>query len=178
MDTAATGQWLTGEAETVVDSKGRVSVAQQLRKGFGQTAAVLYWPKDRILLMPLENFDKLVKMLAPHMSMDTAAGVRSFFNPKAQQDRRFFFGKKLDLDFDAQGRLTIPQHLRIEKNMQPETPVTLIGAGSYVELLPTRTYLLTDCAQWEESGGYENLFSDLPAPPDPQWPSGGAEGDG
>jgi division/cell wall cluster transcriptional repressor MraZ len=166
---AATGQWLSGEAETVVDSKGRVSIAQQLRKGFGQTAAVLYWPKDRLLLMPPENFDKLVEMLAPHMSTDTATGVRSFFNPKAQQDRRFFFGKKIDLDFDAQGRLTIPQNLRQDKNLNPETPVMVIGAGRYLELLTKKTYL-ADCALWEAAGGYENLFSDLPPLTDPQLP--------
>jgi MraZ protein len=162
-------QWLSGEAETAVDAKGRVVVAQQLRRGFGETAAVLYWPKDRLLLMPPENFDKLVEMLAPHMSIDTPSGVRSFFNPKAQQDRRFFFGKKLDLDFDPQGRLTIPKPLRDEKGLHPEAPIVLIGSGRYVELLTKQRYL-ADCARWEEAGGYENLFSDLPPLPSTNQP--------
>lgn len=165
-----TGQWLSGEAETTVDVKGRVVVSQQLRKGFGNTVSVLYWAKDRLMLMPPENFDKLVDKLAPNLSLDSSEGVKNFFNSKNRQDRRFFFGKKVDLEFDPQGRLTIPKSLRDDKDLYPTVDVVLVGCGDYVELLAKKHYL-ADCARWEAAGGYENLFSDTPPLPDPlSWP--------
>ena len=97
-------------------------------------------------------------------------GVKNFFNPKARQDRRFFFGKKVDLEFDPQGRLTIPKNLRDDKDLYPTVEVVIVGCGDYVELLAKKHYL-ADCARWEAAGGYEKLFSDTPSLPDqPQSP--------
>jgi DNA-binding transcriptional regulator/RsmH inhibitor MraZ len=101
--------------------------------------------------------------------------VRSFFNSKTRQDRRFFFGKKVDLEFDPQGRLTIPKNLRDDKDLYPTVDVVLVGCGDYVELLAKKHYQ-ADCARWEAAGGYEKLFSDNPPLPDyPQSPDN-AEG--
>jgi MraZ protein len=151
---------LEGRHETGIDDKGRVGLIAKFREHFGETVTVLKW-KDHLMIMTPEKFEKLVGFVADRLSFDNQQGIKNFFNPKLQRDRRYFFGNKFDLAFDAQGRLTIPKTLRDSVNLYSD--VVWNGCGEYVELWSKKDWD-ADCAQWEQAGGFDNLFEDPPAP--------------
>ena len=151
-----------GRHETGVDDKGRVGLIAKFREHFGEAVTVLKW-ENHLMVMTPQNFEKLVGFVGERLSFDSAAGVKNFFNPKLQRDRRYFFGNKFDLGFDAQGRLTIPKTLRDSVDLYSE--VVWTGCGEYLELW-AKKHWDADCARWEQDGGFDKLFEDSPAPAD------------
>jgi len=139
-----------------MDDKGRVGVVARFREKFGEAVTVLKW-ENHLMVLPPEHFERLAGYVAKRLSLNSEAGVKNFFNPKLQRDRRYFFGNKFDLSFDAQGRLTIPKTLRDSCDLYAE--VVWNGCGDYLELWAKKHYD-ADCAQWEQAGGFDNLFGD------------------
>ena len=155
------GQSLFGQHEASVDSKGRVSLARNLRQQFGDEAVVLKWDRHLKVMTP-ENFEKVVGTVMSRLSFSSGKGAGNFFDPKMQRDRRAFFGNKFELSLDSQGRMALPKNLRVAMNLYED--VVWVGCGEYVELWSLKDYE-ADCARWEESGGFEQLFNG-PAPPE------------
>ena len=151
-------QQLSSQHETSCDAKGRIGLPQHFRKHLGDEVTVLKW-KDHLMVIHPDNFEQLAGFVGQRLSLSNAEGVRNFFNPKARRDRRYFFGNKFDLSFDAQGRLTIPKTLRDSLDLYSD--VIWVGCGDYVELWAKKHYT-DDCARWEEAGGYDELFADEP----------------
>ena len=168
-------QELSSQHETTIDAKGRVGLPQYFRKHLDEDVTVLKW-KDHLMVIYPHNFERLVGFVGQRLSLSSSEGVKNFFNPKARQDRRYFFGNKFDLNFDAQGRLTIPKTLRDSLDLYSD--VIWVGCGDYVELWAKKHYM-DDCARWEEAGGYDELFADEPPPNNPsaQLDGFGDEGD-
>ena len=168
------GVMLGGQLESVVDPKGRLAMPQHFRRHFGETVTVLRWDHCLMVLGP-ENFEKIARHVASRQTLSTAQGIRSFFDQKAQRDRRHFFGSVYELNFDAQGRLTIPKGLRDSHDLYSE--VMWVGCGEYVELWAMKHWV-ADCARWEEAGGYREMFADPPLPEIPSAPERGSEDEG
>ena len=154
-------QMLHGQHEASVDSKGRVSLARQMRQNFGDEAVVLKWDRHLMVMSP-ENFDRIVGTVLNRLSFSSGEGAGNFFDPKIRRDRRAFFGNKFELSFDGQGRLALPKNLRVAMNLFED--VVWVGCGEYVELWSQKDYE-ADCARWEGSGGFELMFNS-PAPPE------------
>jgi division/cell wall cluster transcriptional repressor MraZ len=151
---------LEGWHETGVDEKGRVGLLQKYREHFSEAVTVLKW-QNHLMVMTPGNFDKLAGFIAEKLSFDRTEGIKSFFSPKVQRDRRYFFGNKFDLSFDAQGRVTLPKALRDSCDLYSE--VVWNGCGEYLELW-AKKHWVADCAEWEQAGGFDNLFEGTPAP--------------
>lgn len=143
-----------------IDTKGRVSLMQPYRERFGDEATVLKW-KDHLRVFTRENFEKIGGFVESRLSFDSDQGLKSFFDPKVQNDRRHFFGNKYDLGLDTQGRLGIPKQLRESMGFVEE--VVWVGCGDYLELWSKPLYDV-NCVQWEQAGGFDKLFSESPAP--------------
>ncbi|MDQ3023925.1 MAG: hypothetical protein M3R04_06025, partial [bacterium] len=150
---------LEGRHETGVDDKGRVGLIAKFREHFGEAVTVLKW-ENHLMVMAPGNFEKLVGFVGDRLSFDNQQGVKNFFDPKLRRDRRYFFGNKFDLSFDAQGRLTVPKTLRDSVNLYSE--VVWTGCGEYLELWAKKEWD-ADCARWEQDGGFDKLFEDPPA---------------
>jgi division/cell wall cluster transcriptional repressor MraZ len=146
-----------------VDDKGRVGLVQRYREHFGDGVTVLKWANHLVVMKP-ETFDRVAGFVAKRLALESDEGVKSFFNPKLSRDRRYFFGNKFDLGFDAQGRLTVPKTLRDNTDLYSE--VVWVGCGDYLELW-AKKHWDADCAQWEQAGGFDRLFGDEPAPSTP-----------
>jgi division/cell wall cluster transcriptional repressor MraZ len=149
-----------GRHDTGVDEKGRVGLVQRYREHFADGVTVLKWDKHLVVMRP-ETFENVAGFVAKRLSMDSEEGVKNFFNPKLSRDRRYFFGNKFDLGFDAQGRLTVPKTLRDSVDLYSD--VVWVGCGDYLELW-AKKHWDADCAQWEQAGGFDRLFGDEPAP--------------
>lgn len=166
------GQSLYGQHEASVDSKGRISLVKAMRQHFGDEAVVLKWDRHLKVMAP-QNFEKVVGTVLNRLSFSSGQGAGNFFDPKIQRDRRAFFGNKFELSFDGQGRLALPKTLRVAMNLYEDA--IWVGCGEYVELWSLKDYE-ADCARWEESGGFEQLFNS-PAPPENS-PAPQTDGDG
>lgn len=164
-----------GQHETNIDSKGRVGLVQRYREHFKEEVVVLRW-KDHMRIFTPQKFENLAGYVAKQLSFDSEEGVRNFFNPKLQRDRRFFFGNKFEMSFDAQGRLTIPKMLRDSLDLYDE--VVWNGCRDYLELWAKKHYE-ADRAQWEQAGGFDKLFASVaPASGDPLAQDDGSGSDG
>ena len=152
-----------GRHDTGVDEKGRVGLVQRYREHFADGVTVLKWDKHLMVMTP-GNFEIVAGFVAQRLSFQSDEGVKNFFNPKLARDRRYFFGNKFDLGFDAQGRLTIPKTLRDSLDLYSD--VVWVGCGEYLELW-AKKHWDADCAQWEQAGGFDRLFGDEPAPSSP-----------
>jgi len=162
--------------DTSVDAKGRVGLAQRHREKFGPVVALLKW-NDHLIVFAPDKLEKLLGFVARRLSFDSEEGTRNFFDPKLQRDRRYFYSNMVELDFDAQGRLTIPKGLRDAVDLYSD--VVWLGCGEYAELWATKHHL-ADCARWEEAGGFDRLFGSTPPPMNPSAQDGqpGDEGTG
>ena len=165
-----------GAHETAVDKKGRVGLVSRYSEHFTNEVTVLKWENHLRVFRP-EQFEKLAGYVDERLSFNSSKGLKAFFLEKNQKDRRHFFGNKFDLNFDAQKRLTIPKTLRDGLDLYSD--VVWVGCGEYMELWAKKHYD-ADCAQWEQAGGFENLFAEPPAPTTPIAPtdSPGSDGDG
>ena len=159
---------LEGRHETGVDDKGRVGLIAKFREHFGETVTILKW-ENHLMVMAPEKFEKLAGFVGERLSFENAQGVKNFFNAKLQRDRRYFFGNKFDLSFDAQGRLTVPKTLRDSVNLYSD--VVWTGCGEYLELWAKKEWD-AECLRWESEGGFDKLFEE-PSSPEPAPEPGG-----
>ena len=115
-----------GEAQTVLDDKGRITVSRRYR----ETMSVLghaIWYMTRgfdgsIFLFPREEWQKI----------RTQAGRYSSMDAQAIDFRRMFFGSVAEVQPDRQGRMSVPQHLREHAGLDKEA--VLIGVDDHLEL--------------------------------------------
>jgi MraZ protein len=153
-----------GQHETGIDVKGRLSVLQRYREQLGENVTA-FNRGDHLVLCSPAVFEKLIGYAEKQLSFEHEQGVKSFFNPKLVRDRRYFFGNKFELSFDGQNRLTIPKTLR--ERLSYVFDVVMVGCGEYLELW-SKEKLHADCAQWEQSGGFDMMFgSETVAPSSP-----------
>jgi MraZ protein len=119
-----------GEFQTVLDDKGRITVASQLRK----TMEVLKhtdWYMTRgfdgsVFLFPQDRWDEIRKQSGGFATLDS----------RAIDFRRMFFGSVAEVRPDRQGRVQVPQHLREFAGLDAakNKEAVLIGCDDHLEL--------------------------------------------
>ena len=121
------GDQYTGEAPTSADEKGRIMVPQNLRAIMDvhdhDTWCATRGFENYIFLFHKNAWDKFLS--------DNAAAF-SGLDSRRSMLRRMFVGGMEKLKRDAQGRLSIPQHLRDYAGIEREA--VLIGCGDHLEL--------------------------------------------
>ena len=115
-----------GEAQTVLDEKGRITVSRKFRE-IMELRGDLLWYMTRgydgaIFLFPKDQWDTIRAQAAKHSSMEA----------RAVDFRRMFFGSVAESRPDRQGRMSVPAHLREHANLEKEA--VLIGCDDHLEL--------------------------------------------
>lgn len=115
-----------GEAHTVLDEKGRITVSRKFRETMEVLGHVLWYMTrgydGSIFIFPKEQWDAIRAQAARHSSMDA----------RAIDFRRMFFGSVAEVRPDRQGRMTVPPHLREHAKVEKEA--VLIGCDDHLEL--------------------------------------------
>lgn len=115
-----------GEAHTVLDNKGRVTVSRRFRETMEVLGHALWYMTrgydGSIFVFPKEEWDKIRAQASKHSSMDA----------RAIDFRRMFFGSVAEVRPDRQGRLNVPPHLRQHAGLEKEA--VLIGCDDHLEL--------------------------------------------
>jgi MraZ protein len=111
-----------GRYEHSVDEKGRMSFPARFRDSL-EGGAYLTLGFDRNLVVYTSSYLK-------HISDKVA--LMSNTDPNVRLLRRLLYSDAAMLEFDASGRILIPQHLR--EPVEITNSAVVIGAGDYIEI--------------------------------------------
>ena len=121
---------LTGEYNNTIDDKGRLSFPSKLRGAVNQNVLMITKGLDRCLwLFTSEEWAIFESKVMSNASMMKA---------KNMQVVRHFIAPAQPVEFDKNGRLSIPQSLREYANLSKDCVV--LGIAKYVELWDNATY--------------------------------------
>jgi MraZ protein len=112
----------TGEYRHTLDEKGRIAVPARFRAQLEGGAVVSRWIDGCLAIHPRTGWDDLAARVAGLPI--TSAQARLF--------QRAVFAGASEAEFDRQGRILLPAHLRAEAGLEGETLV--IGAQVRAEL--------------------------------------------
>jgi len=121
---------LTGEYNNTIDEKGRVSFPTKLRASINQNVLMVTKGSERCLwLFTLEEWESFQTKLMSNASM---------MRQKDMQIVRHFIAPAQEVEFDKNGRLSIPQSLREYAGLSKDC--TVLGIAKYVELWDASIY--------------------------------------
>ena len=121
---------LTGEYNNTIDEKGRVSFPVKLRTAVNQNVVMVTKGLDRCLwLFTTEEWDAFQTKLMSNASMMKSRSLNVV---------RHFIAPAQPVEFDKNGRLSIPQSLREYANLS--TDCVVLGIAKYMELWDSQTY--------------------------------------
>jgi MraZ protein len=145
-----------GTFEFSLDAKGRLILPARFRNEFDtRQAYVSAFVGGCLALFPPAQF---AKYLARAEAMESRG-------PEGRHMARVLSALSTDVEFDAQWRITIPPHLREFASLEPNRPVTVLGALNRVELWQAE--------KWHQSvadgvqsliDGSSPLFDSVPPP--------------
>ncbi len=127
-----------GEYQHSIDEKGRMIIPAKLRDGLGTTFVVTRGLDNCLFVYPQEEWGQLEQKLK----------TLPFTRSDARAFTRFFFSGAIECEWDKQGRVNIPQHLRTYGKLEKECIV--IGVSNRVEIWSKETWE-TYMSQSEES---------------------------
>lgn len=137
---------LLGEFRHSLDVKGRVFLPARWRETLGSDVVITRGLDGCLYLMARSEFDTLA----------TRLGQLQLENPNARAYARLFFAKASEETVDAQGRITIPGHLREGAGLTKD--VVLTGASQRAEIWDRSRY---DTYFGEVEGQYEEIARQL-----------------
>ncbi|GAV12239.1 cell division protein MraZ [Paenibacillus sp. E194] len=111
-----------GEYQHSIDDKGRLIIPAKLRDSLGTTFILTRGLDQCLFVYPMNEWEALEQKLKalPLMKADARAFTR------------FFFSGASECEWDKQGRVTIPSHLRGYAHLEKECMV--IGVQNRVEI--------------------------------------------
>ena len=113
---------LQGEYNHNLDDKGRLIIPKNLRDDLGESVVVCNGLDGCLFVYPQPEWDKLVSKLM----------ALPLINEKARNTKRHFIGSSATLEYDKQGRVTLPPSLRKFAGLQKE--VVLVGVLDKLEV--------------------------------------------
>ena len=119
---------LLGTHSYQLDPKGRISLPARFREAFADGAVLTLGQDGCLFCFPRAEWET------------RAAEVRNLPLSDAQGRAyaRLFFGKAESVELDSQGRLVIPQRLRVEAQIQKEAVV--VGVFDRMEIWDRQTH--------------------------------------
>ena len=121
---------LTGEYNNTIDEKGRLSFPTKLRTAVPGNVLMVTKGSDRCLwLFTADEWEAFESKVMNNASMMKA---------KSMQVVRHFIAPAQPVEFDKNGRLSIPQSLREYANLSKDC--TVLGVAKFIELWDAGTY--------------------------------------
>ena len=119
-----------GEYQHTIDEKGRIIIPAKFREALGASFIITRGLDNCLFVYPREEWNQLEQRLKSLPSM--AANARAF--------ARLLFSGACECEWDKQGRVNVPAHLREYARLEKDC--TVIGVSARVEIW--------DKATWEE----------------------------
>lgn len=113
---------LIGQYYTKINSKGRTALPVKFRKELGEKLIVCRWYENSLALFAQISWERVI---------DVAVG-ESLLISQTRDTERFLLGGAFEIEPDSQGRIVLPQALRIHAKLGEE--VVFIGLKDRVEI--------------------------------------------
>ncbi len=113
---------LMGKYQNSIDAKSRMVVPAKFRGLLGLRCVITTGLDGCLYIYSMEEWDTFVKKLSKLPMSD----------PKARKFSRYFFSNAVDQEIDRQGRVTIPQELRLNAGITKE--LVTVGCNTKVEV--------------------------------------------
>lgn len=113
---------LIGEFTHTLDDKNRMSLPVKFRKEMGKSVVVAPGLDKCLSIFTTKEWEKISSKLSDSSML--ATDNRSF--------SRFMFGQAVDVDVDANGRILIPENLKVRSGLS--TKVIVIGVQNRAEI--------------------------------------------
>jgi MraZ protein len=113
-----------------LDDKGRVILPARMRESLADQGGAYL----------MRGFDKNL-MLVTSATFETIyerVNLMSVTDLKARQLRRYIFSSAVQVEFDKNGRILLPQYLRDAAEINDEA--VIVGVGSYLEIWSPRLW--------------------------------------
>ena len=111
-----------GRYHHALDTKGRVAVPARYRTGLGDGGVLTRGADRSLALYPANTWSALCTRISELPVSD----------PDARAFRRFVFGEAVDVEFDSQGRILVPQILREFGGI--ERTIVFVGLDTMIEV--------------------------------------------
>jgi MraZ protein len=128
-----------GEYEYRVDVKGRMPLPSKFREKLGGAVVLTAGPERCIVAYSPPEWEKLASGL----------GGGSLVPSKLRRLNRAMFSSAYDLPIDGQGRVALPQTLRIHAGITEQ--VVVIGANTYFEIWNRELWQVEKAASQEQA---------------------------
>jgi MraZ protein len=138
-----------GEFEHTIDDKGRVAIPARFREVLGERFVVTKGFDSCLQAFPMSYWEQLREKV----------DRLPISSPDARNLRRLMFAPAQDLDIDRQGRVLIPQTLRLYAGLAEEVVIT--GLGNYFELWSAARWRETQEFLSENATEIAGKFADL-----------------
>lgn len=113
---------LVGEYNHTIDDKGRMAIPYRMRRKLEEGAVITRGIDQCIALYSKEEWEKVAQKIA----------TLPMANGKARRFARFILGGAVEVEFDKQGRILIPNYLREYAGLKGE--VLVVGVYTHVEI--------------------------------------------
>ena len=111
-----------GKYYNSIDSKSRVIVPAKFREELGSKCVIAKALDECLTIYTCDEWQKFVDKLD---ALPTSS-------PKARKEKRHYFSSAAECDVDKQGRITIPQELKIYAGIEKE--LITVGSNKTIEI--------------------------------------------
>lgn len=125
---------LIGRYSVNVGAKGRVAVPVKFREALGKSAIISQGYEKSLLLVSRSKWEELTGFL----------GDKPLTIGPVRDTERFLYGSAFEVEFDAQGRIVVPQELREFADLNNEA--VFLGVGNRVEVWSRQNWAKYDQA--------------------------------
>lgn len=121
---------LIGSFHHTLEAKGRLAIPKSFRKDLGDQPILTVGLETCLQLLPFNTWRKLTQNLGSHP-----------LEGQTQRDlRRIIANQAVEVTFDAQGRILIPDYLSVTVNLDKK--VVVAGSIDWVEIWDRETYVI------------------------------------
>ncbi len=106
-----------------VDAKGRLSIPSKFREQLGDEFVITKGMDGCLFVYANDDWEEFERKLS---------SLPTLTNKDARQFVRFFLAGAASVDVDKQGRILLPNHLKVHAAL--ERDVVLVGAGTRIEI--------------------------------------------
>lgn len=128
--------FITGQHKNTIDDKGRLMIPSKVRSALGEQRVYLApsFEGDHINLYTETYFENTFKKKL------FGENNEQLFNPKLREAARRLIAPATLLEYDASGRLNLPQSIRALGKLNLKDEVLILGMGDFVELWNPEKY--------------------------------------
>lgn len=140
-----------GQFSYTLDSKGRLTIPSRFREGLPAEVVVTRGMDRCLVVYPIDVWKEISEKVTS----------LSITDRRARSLRRLLFADAINLELDRQGRVLIPDRLRVYAGLELSSDVVIVGLDSFVELWDPERWNIQNDSQMATLGEDPAIWESL-----------------